>query len=57
MESVMSNGFAELSANEMEAVDGGKSINWGEIGYKIGYGWCSFWGNVGSNVYDLINSN
>lgn len=30
MEMVMSNGFAELSANEMEFVDGG--VDWGWIG-------------------------
>ena len=30
MEMVMSNGFAELSANEMEIVEGG--VDWGWIG-------------------------
>lgn len=33
MEMVMSNGFAELSADEMNEVDGG---GWKEVGYAFG---------------------
>ena len=51
MEMVMSYGFAELSADEMQTVDGG-STDWGKVGYNLAYGWCSFWGGVGEGIYD-----
>lgn len=61
MEMVMTNGFAELSAAEMEEIDGG-STDWGEIGYNIGNAigngiksWTNFWGNVGGAAYDLFH--
>lgn len=54
MENVMKNGFAELSSDEIQMVDGG-STDWGKVGYNLAYGWCSFWGGVGEKAYDLFH--
>ena len=54
MENVMTNGFSELSENEILEVDGG-STDWGKVGYELAYGWCSFWGGVGEKAYDLLH--
>lgn len=56
MENVMTNGFAELSLVEMGTIDGGYTdINFGEIGYGFGKGWCDFWMNVGGCAYDFFH--
>lgn len=58
MEMVMSNGFQELSANEMENTDGGKKWwdrDWGDVGYGNATGWLNFWGGVGESIYDLTH--
>ena len=54
MEFTMTNGFTDLSTAEMEYVSGG-STDWGAVGYKVGKGWCDFWGNVGGGVYTLTH--
>lgn len=54
MEMVMTNGFTELSSDEIQMIDGG-STDWGKVGYNLAYDWCRFWGGVGEKAYDLLH--
>lgn len=47
MENVMTNGFVELFANEMEAIDGG--VSWNDVGlYIAGAGGASIGMKIGT---------
>lgn len=54
MENVMTKGFTELSAVEMDAVNGGSDGFFGFMGdiYKE---WNSMWKQFGRNLYHQIN--
>ena len=57
MDNVMTNGFAELSALEMEEVNGGQ-VDVNELIRQIAYygpKWWNYWERKGAEVYDLTH--